>query len=214
MTPLPSSDLNDPVTFPTFYNLPHEDELEGDYHSLFGMYSSPYRHWCFLGTIVDKLAFMRLRLDVKDKKGNTIPVAFYTDDRGDAFARSCLPGHTLAVLYAQQHNFFDGTVGLRIEDNDMVKISPYSMEEILDASRFVFRQGKGDKCDCCTKKSKAADGALKKCSRCKQASYCGKECQERDWRESHKSTCKILKQLEWFLEKDWEKFNGGQYFHF
>ncbi|KAH7930444.1 hypothetical protein BV22DRAFT_1000801 [Leucogyrophana mollusca] len=214
MTPAASSDLNDAVTFPSFRSLPHENEVEGNYHSLSGSISSPYRHWCFLGTIVDRTAFVRLRLDVKDKKGTLIPVAFHTDDRGRAFAQGCVPGHTLVVLYAQQHDFFDGTTGIRIEEDAFVKVLPYTMEQILGASSFLFSEGRGGRCEYCGKEAKDVTDTLKRCARCKQASYCGKTCQQSDWGKSHKETCRILKQLEWFTEKNWERFDGGSYFEF
>ncbi|KAK2867969.1 hypothetical protein FQN49_003287 [Arthroderma sp. PD_2] len=42
----------------------------------------------------------------------------------------------------------------------------------------------------------AGDGAkLLKCSGCKVAEYCSKECQKKDWRAKHKAACKTLSKL-------------------
>ena len=48
--------------------------------------------------------------------------------------------------------------------------------------------------ECCAHCSKQGVG-LKRCSRCKQASYCGAECQNADWKR-HKKTCAPLVPLQ------------------
>lgn len=35
-------------------------------------------------------------------------------------------------------------------------------------------------------------GEFKKCSRCKQACYCSKECQLQHWKNGHKKECKAV----------------------
>ena len=43
-------------------------------------------------------------------------------------------------------------------------------------------------CNHCNRMSKPDQ--LKKCSRCKSATYCSKECQAADWDSHHKTICK------------------------
>ena len=87
------------------------------------------------------MTFIRLRLWVQDKDGETIPIAFHLDHRDRPMFRVIQPeeadikpdhpnlpihliekGNTIAVLYGQRHPFFDGTVGFRIEDADFVQV--------------------------------------------------------------------------------------------
>jgi hypothetical protein len=62
----------------------------------------PRKHWCFLAEIIDVEKFLRLRLIVKDKSGRTVPIAFYTDDRGLELDPSyAQEGFIVAILYAK-----------------------------------------------------------------------------------------------------------------
>ena len=51
--------------FPSFANLPDENDLDMDYYSEVnpGRYS-PYRHWCFVGEIEEVTTLMRVRVTV------------------------------------------------------------------------------------------------------------------------------------------------------
>jgi hypothetical protein len=40
-------------------------------------------------------------------------------------------GNTIAILYAEQHNFMDGTIGFRIEDANRVHVRPIPLNGIL-----------------------------------------------------------------------------------
>ena len=135
------TDLRDTRAFPSFGSCPDENDVPDVYYreSRDGVYS-PSRHWCFLGEIIDNSALFRLRLSVLDKEGGTVPVAFHLDRDRPAFRviepsrieekpdHRNLPhdlidnGNTIAVLYAQQHFFADGTTGFRIEDADFVQV--------------------------------------------------------------------------------------------
>lgn len=54
-----------------------------------------------------------------------IAVTLYPDDY-DSFDFSTLrPGHTLAMMYAHQHSFLDGSYGIRMENMDHVKVSTH-----------------------------------------------------------------------------------------
>lgn len=105
------SSLRDEETFPPY------PELPGDHNLI-----SASRHWCFLGEIITYNFFSRLVLHVHDRAGRSLLIAFYTDDAGTLMGDSCKAGHTIAVLYAQQHNFLDGSVGVRIEDIKHVRV--------------------------------------------------------------------------------------------
>lgn len=120
------ADFRDELTFPTFDDLPDEDDVDLEYYDTVDGFSySPWRHWCFLAEITDVELFTRVRLTVRDKAGTTVPVAFYTDGRGNEFAPSQLqPGNTVAILYAHCHAFLDFTVGIRQEEYNLIKVHP------------------------------------------------------------------------------------------
>lgn len=167
----PPSDLNNALTFPSFQELPSEHEISETYLSS----TKPRKHWCFLGQIVSSNVVVRLTLDVEDREGNRLLVAFHTDDRGAAFRNLCVRGHTIAVLYATQHTFAFSPPGLRLEEDTHIKVFPYSLDQMLEASGELFdREMK--RCEVC----KMADSTiLMKCGGCKSAWYCSKASQLR-----------------------------------
>lgn len=68
----------------------------------------------------------------------------------------------------------DGTIMIRVEDpNDIVYMTPVCSWR--GCRLPALEDGKV---------------ALKACARCKQASYCGKECQRKAWKDGHKESCK------------------------
>ncbi|KAF4338330.1 SET domain protein [Fusarium beomiforme] len=110
--------------FPSFLQLPNERDVDDDlYESRDGANYRPRRHWCFFAEIVDSLQLLRLQLEVKDVTGYTIPLFFYTDGRGSEIAPAQIcKGHTIAVLYAQQHAFAFSEPGIRLEDPKLIKV--------------------------------------------------------------------------------------------
>ena len=130
--------LRDERAFPSFRECPHENDIPYSYYRERedGVYT-PTRHWCFLGEITGKLVFNRLCLWVKDKEGEEVSANFHLGPQG---MRTFTPGmsnfpvhrnvpesltdegNTIAILYGQQHDFMDGSVGFRIEDADQVQV--------------------------------------------------------------------------------------------
>ncbi|KAJ7692100.1 hypothetical protein B0H17DRAFT_934347, partial [Mycena rosella] len=68
----------------------------------------PAHHWCFFGEIVDNESIIRVVLGVKDTSFDI---------------KSVRTGYNIAVLFAEMHNFIDGTHGLRLEHPKFVKVS-------------------------------------------------------------------------------------------
>ena len=140
------TNLRDEKAFPSFSQCPHENDIPYAYYRERGDGAyAPIRHWCFLGEISDRLVFNRLCLWVKDRKGEALtPANFHLESR--TFGRTFTPGmsnfpvhrnvpepltnkgNTIAILYAQQHNFMDGSVGFRIEDADLVQVRPILLD--------------------------------------------------------------------------------------
>ncbi|KIJ66435.1 hypothetical protein HYDPIDRAFT_38784 [Hydnomerulius pinastri MD-312] len=166
MALLPSSNLNNSKTFPSFDDLPVENQT----HETCPSSMKPRKHWCLLGRIISSQVLVRLTLDVEDREGHRFLVAFHTDDRGAAFQKLCVPGNTIAVLYATQHTFAFSPPGLRLEENAHIKVFPYTLEKMLATSQEVFGKGKGGKCETCG----TVEASMKKCARCKDAWYCSK----------------------------------------
>lgn len=52
----------------------------------------------------------------------TIPVYFYTPDRGGAVVEEAKRGYTLALFYAGRRLFMDGQIGVRVENATSVKV--------------------------------------------------------------------------------------------
>jgi hypothetical protein len=173
MSPPPSPNLRNTITFPSFANLPAEDGINSLYYApnlQTGIYR-PTRHWAFLAEIVDFTMFIRLRIDVKDNSGRVLPVWTHTDDRGKGLAQQCQQGSTLVVTYAEKHYFMDGTAGIKLEEGSSFRVLPHSMADLLAANDAVFEEDRKEKCSSCG--TKGGDKGLKRCSRCKVTFYCG-----------------------------------------
>ncbi|KAF9225315.1 hypothetical protein BS17DRAFT_778434 [Gyrodon lividus] len=195
MALLPTSDLNNAHTFPSFFNLPAEYEINDAYFSS----TNPRKHWCFLGRVVSSGVLVRLSLEVEDQKGHKFLVAFHTDDRGAAFQALCNAGNTIAVLYATQHTFAFSPPGLRLEESAHVKVFPYTLEKMLETSKELFKKAEDKRCEVCG----TVDAIMKKCARCKGAWYCSKTCQKDGW-TAHKYKCAIFRDVQWFVSRNWE----------
>ena len=148
--------LQDRQAFPSFENCPHEDDVPYTYYRQreVGVFH-PIRHWCFLGEITHRLVFNRLCLWVKDRRGQEISANFHLNsDRAPGFrmftpGMSNFPNHpnipeslteegnTIAILYGQQHDFMDGSIGFRIEEADLVQVRLVPAEGILLTDRHA-----------------------------------------------------------------------------
>ncbi|KAI3567904.1 hypothetical protein IWW34DRAFT_381800 [Fusarium oxysporum f. sp. albedinis] len=75
--------FRDEAAFPTFENLPDEDNVDLDFFQTEdGISYRPWRHWAFLGEIISAEFLFGPRLLVKDRRGQQIPIAFYTSQVG------------------------------------------------------------------------------------------------------------------------------------
>lgn len=128
------NDLNDEDDFPAWNDLPEEWEFSLSHHadtegSSPGSGVIPSRHWCFLGEIQSYDTVIRYRTLVKDNNGKSRVVAFYLDNYSAFDFRKLKKGHTMAIMYAHQHWFLDGTSGVRVEIPDKVQVSGRSIPE-------------------------------------------------------------------------------------
>ncbi len=113
-------DVRNERIFPTFAACPHDDELNQDdplspdYQLGYG----PSRNWCLLAEITGVNAFLRLRIELKDRAGDEFFLAFYLDnDAEQPNPADYTKGHTMVLIGAAKHAFMDGSVGIR-EDED------------------------------------------------------------------------------------------------
>ncbi|KAK0624286.1 hypothetical protein B0T14DRAFT_565569 [Immersiella caudata] len=204
------TNLRNEATFPPFTKLPEEYGIDLSFHESSGPFEyQPSRHWCFLAEISEVEIFIRLRLIVRDKQGAVVPVAFYTDDRGEEFVYQARKGFTVMILYADQHFFLDMTTGIRLEEESLCKIVPASLNELLSLSDKVGRystwQTGGRTCHGCDEKR--VD--LQKCARCGMFWYCNKSCQTTGWQsKGHKRDCNLIREngLQAMFLMDWDRF--------
>lgn len=147
----------------------------GYYDSLDGQWWFPARHWCLLAEIIGVSTFIRLRLQVKDKDGREVPIAFHLepDDTGldpSDFRR----GHTVAILYPHQHGFLDFSVGIRQEEIKCVQVVPLSLSDLFALSDKVQHHNRPvdgkHECHACG----ARKESLMKCGKCSLFRYCDK----------------------------------------
>lgn len=53
---------------------------------------------------------------------------------------------------------------------------------------------------------------MQRCSRCKAASYCCKQCQKAGWESEHKGECKAAKFVRDMVYFNWDDFEGYKEF--
>ena len=176
MPSLPSSNLRDSETFPGLFSLPGDRGVEDLYHieDPHTGTISPRRHWCLIAEITTLSKFLRLSIYAKDRDGNEFPIHVHTSDRGVGMSKYCQEGHTIVLMYAERHNFADGTVGIRLEEGASVKVLPYSVATLMAANDRYFEAEGKTACDCCGASQTKGTGGLKNCARCKVTSYCSK----------------------------------------
>lgn len=103
------ADLGNDELFPSWNDLPFATD----------------KHYCFLAEIQQCDGFLRYRTIVEDHEGEKVVVAFYPDSYDDGFDFKQLKrGRTLAIMNAYQHEFLDGSHGVRAENMDDVCVRP------------------------------------------------------------------------------------------
>ncbi|KAF9582587.1 hypothetical protein BGW38_011001 [Lunasporangiospora selenospora] len=165
-----------------FEDLPGENDIDDRYHRMQDGHLLVNRiHWCFMAEIVEVGTFIRVRLLVRDRKGQEIPIAFHLDNDTPINPMIFTKGSTIFILYADQHYFADGTVGIRVEYGQHVLVMQHSMSDILKAQSVT--PGECQKCQ---------KPAGSRCAKCHKATYCSRECQVSHW-GAHKKNCAILR---------------------
>ncbi|KAJ7117632.1 hypothetical protein C8R44DRAFT_674011 [Mycena epipterygia] len=196
-------DFTNELNFPAFSGLPSEYILDRRYYSDRG---SPTAHWCFIAEIKEKVPWPTPKYyNVRDKDGFECLVSFHLDDRAryPTIGEICKDGYTICIMYANQHHFMDGQIGVRVENERRVKILPCSLRELLDIRGKVMKNS--GICNVCGRP------ATLKCSRCRLF-YCNKTCQLKDWKGVHKRECKVVQQIVGWGAFDWNHFDGGKLF--
>ncbi|KAI1739551.1 heterokaryon incompatibility protein-domain-containing protein [Xylaria scruposa] len=201
------------ATFPGFIDLPDRNSIDPEFYRISNTGSyRPRRHWCFLGEIVDFATLIRLQMEIKDVDGTTIPLFFYTDNRGSELAPAQVQkGYTVAILYAMRHQFMSSELGIRHEDPRMMKIFPLPLHKLLALSdqfqQFSTELDGIRMCHGCGKKA----ASLQRCGKCSSYWYCDKACQVVGWNEKgHKADCKFLKDpdLRKLFIFNWDEFDN------
>ncbi|KAI1419748.1 hypothetical protein F5Y12DRAFT_720345 [Xylaria sp. FL1777] len=199
--------------FPGFIDLLDENAIDLEFYESNNTESyQPRRHWCFLAEIVDFATLFRLQMEIKDVDGTKIPLYFYTSSRGrELDPAQVKQGHTVAILYAERHQFMSCESGIRHEDPRMIKIFPLSLDKLLALSdqfqQFSTELDGIRMCHGCGKKA----ASLQRCGKCLSFWYCDRACQVAGWNEKgHKADCKLLKDpdLRGLFVFNWDKFDN------
>ena len=218
--------LQNTFHFPPFKNLPHEHILDDDYWKpdKSGLFQ-PAGVWFFMAEIKDdrlsQMNTLRNRTVVQDRNGIECVIAFYPED-GTFDYKTLKKGSTVFVTNGLRHEFLDGSAGLRIEELDTITVAPCSLSDLLQLSN-VYHSRRYTRCWYCGERgihsappvvglcpATGVDGGkeLKKCSACKVAQYCSRDCQQNDWRQGHRRTCKAMPLFKKLTQIDFTKYDG------
>ncbi|KAF7862620.1 hypothetical protein EAF04_007493 [Stromatinia cepivora] len=175
-------------------------------------------HWCFFGEITHTSKFGISALAVKDIDGKEIKLVFDTEEKGEELPPGLVrENHTVSIINAQPYKFpveddnCGGKVGIRHDDELLLKIFPLSLQELFALNDLVQQFSKKingvRKCHGCGKES----AAMEQCKRCLMFWYCDRACQTVGWNQKgHKDDCKIFKNhpdLRRMFLLDWKKYD-------
>ncbi|KAF7295807.1 MYND-type domain-containing protein [Mycena chlorophos] len=199
---MPLPDFSAELHFPSFPELPTE------YYNVSSHFDwqtgRPRVHWCLLAEIKALIPWpMRPMYHVVDRDGNgPYLISFHLTEEAMLRFAGLKAGDTLCIMYAIQHRFMDGQIGVRVEEARSVKVLHCNLGSLFDIQhKIVHNVGKCNRC---------GKASTLKCARCRLY-YCGKECQANDWKAGHKNECKVGKQIcAWDFE--WDAFDNERWF--
>lgn len=170
---------------------------------------SPVRHWVLVGEIVEVNFFIRPRATIKTQYGETVLVNFHLDTPSPSFFNweDLKPKRTLAIFYAVNRTFLDMNHGVRQENPRTVTVFPSPLDSLMDEFQGYALVEKGTKACFYCGKFESDDHKLLKCTRCKCALYCGRDCQSPHWK-SHKNLCQYAPMLANLSKLDFSHFDG------
>lgn len=208
--------LGNHFNFPAFAYLPEENDIDEAYYRLVpGTYSySPRRHWVFVGEICeDRSDFIRHRVLLETKFGETVHVNFHLDDQPDpAFFRwsDLKVGRTMMVMYPYSRTFMDMNRGIRLEYSKTIMVFPAPLTRLSEICERIHQaqDSNSRRCFGCGKDAMECGQALQRCSRCGHTLYCSKQCQAKDWKQDHMRLCKHMKMLTNLIKLDFAHFQG------
>jgi len=190
--------LRNHITFPSFEMMSEYDDPSMLYYEENNIGLAPSRHWATLIEITHDLSFVRPGCSGMNQFGERISVHFYhdNDEKPVAFKWSQLKaGNTLAILYPEKKTFLDMSEGIREENLDACFIFNSSLINVQDEAQKMLKnadreananENEHSECFNCGVKAEK----LSRCSVCKIANYCSKECQTKAWKDCHKNLCK------------------------
>ena len=118
--------LRDQKAFPKFKDLPAASFFHPAYHEPCVQEKHGYeakRHWCFLAEIDGITEGDPLVLGVTDKDhGTSIPVAFPMNEFCTEWVGDVAIGKAILIMYAEQHSFEQGVVGLDVNETRAIKV--------------------------------------------------------------------------------------------
>eukprot|EP00961_Rhodomonas_salina_P098211 1321655-Rhodomonas_salina.2 len=205
--------LKNHVNFPSFADLPDENDIDLDYYSEddTGYCFRPCRHWCYVAEIVEAWKDVRYRIHTKTRFEESVLINFHLDDaiRPTFFEWDRLrSGHTICILYANARTFMDGNRGIRQEYSRNAMVFPVVLDALtreIDAIQYSLARELSGCAVCGTEQP-----TLSRCARCHLVRYCSKECQTIHWRQGHNKLCAHSQMLKSLATLDFSKFDGFQ----
>lgn len=153
--------------------------------------------------------FIRPRVTIKTQYGERVLVNFHLDTPSPAFFKweDLKPKRTLAIFYAVNRTFMDLNQGIRQENPRTVLVFPCPLDSLMDEFQgYVWVEKRAKACFYCGK-LESDDHKLLKCIRCKNAFYCGRDCQSPHFTKSHKNLCRFAPMLANLSKLDFSRFD-------
>ena len=202
------SRLTDTRLFPAFDALPEPWEPNSRHYIVRNGKRYPRYHWAYVGEIqwlqnTGRTIAMQLVDRTWQRVHCQLPLYWQEVD-----AARFQVGWTVVIRYAEARRK-DGRMGdtmdmLTTEDYKLITTLPASLAGVLEYDEDLAAREERDraagagaaadplhsKCSFCQ-----ALGASKLCAGCRVAEYCNRDCQTSDWKDSHKTSCRIWSTL-------------------
>eukprot|EP01038_Epipyxis_sp_PR26KG_P012714 gene12714-17051_t len=150
------------------------------------------KHWCLVGQICDKYNLIKSHITIKTRQDETVLIRFYSSmiyeiegdiDNPSTFKwADCAEGNTVTLLYAKKHMTMDDSMMICLENVNYVSIFPVTQELWINEA---IKSNNPVNCFECNSTS----SQLLRCTQCKIACYCNKNCQTKHWKNIHKKIC-------------------------
>ncbi|ORY53567.1 hypothetical protein BCR33DRAFT_801161 [Rhizoclosmatium globosum] len=162
----------------------------------------PTYPWLFVAEIRSVHFHIRPRVTVvlsPEVSDETATIHFYECQNVSSFSwEKVVPGSTIAILYAQQKRFSDGSLGIRQSDLSTIQVFPAQIKMLMRYMSNLKFVMESRSCVCFKDDCKVTQ-KLERCSSCRTVYFCSAHRMDL-WSSGHNRLCGNTTEILWMME--------------